>query len=493
MKVSIIAAVLSTAAFAHAENVPRAWGLKATRTQSVSLTAAATAVNAAPTVALNATVVNCFVTLPANPLSAEGLATPFILQPPCSQSVNGQQSFAEAAILDPATGALSIYHPLIIDAGTTPLAPNVVPNLPPNAMMALWFGFNGGVLQLQDANGLTTNTSPTLKNANCVNGLPGVAGDVFGQVSWCNAQAFFAAANKAIAAGLTVIPPLGTDTLGNPCPTSRSFEITDACPSDNVPTQYLLNPVTRQTSQDTVANRAANANATVINNASDEALLASIIDPLIGCTPFQAPSLDNPGVMSSALALSEIQANQLQAAPIGLVPLNDPDCLLTGAGTVSPQKTNAYRLGVNQPILSGNAAATVDPTGVTGALVPYCNNMVAGGPPFFAGFQNVFINQGTPAANVGNNLFTFLCERYLMSLTQLGCPPAAFQPVVCQVDGNGAATSCVITLNGTTTTNTTGTAMPSGIAAAPVTTSTVATTNTGFHHGWGHRHRKNKY
>ena len=77
--------------------------------------------------------------------------------------------------------------------------------------------------------------------------------------------------------------------------------------------------MTRQTSQDTVANRAANANATVINNASDEALLANIIDPLIGCTPFQAPSIDNPGVMSSALALSEIQANQLQAAPIGLV------------------------------------------------------------------------------------------------------------------------------------------------------------------------------
>ncbi|MCJ1434136.1 hypothetical protein MMC27_003502 [Xylographa pallens] len=493
MQLSLIVTLLSTAALAHAENAPRAWGLKATKTEPVSLTAAATAVGAAPTVALNATVVNCFVTLPTNILSAEGLATPFILQPPCSQSVAGQQSFAEATILDPATGALSVYHPLIMDAGTTPLAPNVVPQLPANAMIGLWFGFNGGVLQLQDANGLTTNTSPSLKGADCVNGLPGVVGDVFGQVSWCGAQAFFKAANTAIAAGLTVIPPLGTDTLGNPCPTSRSFEITDACPSDNVPTQYLLNPVTRQTSQDTVANRAANANATVINNASDEALLANIIDPLIGCTPFQAPSLDNPGVMSSALALSEIQANQLQAAPIGLVPLNDPDCLLTGAGTVSADKTNAYRLGVNQPITSGNAAATVDPTGVTGALVPYCNNMVLVGPPFFAGFQNVFINQGTPAANVGNNLFTFLCERYLMSLTQLVCPPAAFQPVVCQVDGNGAATSCVITLNGTTTTNTTGTAMPTGTAVAPVATTSTATTNTGFHHGWRHRHRKNKY
>ena len=172
MQLSLIAALLSTAALAHAENVPRAWGLKATSTEPISLTAAATAVNAAPTVALNATAVNCFVTLPANPLSAEGLSTPFILQPPCSQSVAGQQSFAEATVLDPATGALSVYHPLIMDAGTTPLAPNIVPQLPANAKVGLWFGFNGGVLQLQDANGLTTNTSPTLKGADCVNGLP---------------------------------------------------------------------------------------------------------------------------------------------------------------------------------------------------------------------------------------------------------------------------------------------------------------------------------
>lgn len=57
----------------------------------------------------------------------------------------------------------------------------------------------------------------------------------------------------------------------------------------------------------------------VINNASDEALLANILDPLIGCKPFQAPNLDNLGTMSNALALSELQAAHLQAAPVGLV------------------------------------------------------------------------------------------------------------------------------------------------------------------------------
>ena len=157
---------------------------------------------------------------------------------------------------------------------------------------------------------------------------------------------------------------------------------------------------------------------------------------------------------------------------------------------MSPEKTNAYRLGVNQPVVSGSTSATVDPTGVTGALVPYCNGMVEVAPPFLAGFQNTFINQMTPDAAVGTNLFTFLCERYLMSLMQLTCPPAAFQPVVCQLNGAGAASSCVITLNGTTTTNTT-TVMPTGTLSTSAVTSTATTTTT--HHRGGHKHRKNKY
>jgi hypothetical protein len=412
------------------------------KTTATSGTTSATTTTAAT--ALNATVLDCFLTLPNDPLSATGLSTPFLLSAPCSQTVATQQSFAEAAIYDPATGDITIYHPLVLDAGKTAGAPPVVPTLPAGAVVALWFGFNGGVLQLLDVNGQDTNASPVLKGAECINGLAGVQGDVFGQVSWCNAQPWFEAANAGIAAGKTVIPDLGVDNLGNPCPTSRSFEITDACPSDNVPTQYLLLS-DGSTAQDTAANRAANPTAEVINNASDEALLTNIINPLIGCTSFVAPYVDNPGTSGPALALSELQANAKQAAPIGLVPLNDPDTLLTNGGTVSTDKTNQYRLGVNQPVVSAGANS--------GALVPYCNDMVAVAPLFFKGFENVFITQTTPAATVGNNLFTFLCERYLMSLTQLTCPPAAVQPVVCQVDGTGAATSCVITLANTTSTS----------------------------------------
>lgn len=391
--------------------------------------------------------------VPTDPLSATGLSTPYILQAPCSMAVATQQAFAEAAVFDPATNTISIYHPLIINAGTQPAAAPVVPTIPAGATVGLWFGFNGGVLKLVDANGLDTNNSPALKGSNCINGLAGVQNDVFGQVSWCNAQEFFAAAN----AGALTIPPLGTDSNGVPCPTSRSFEITDACPSDNVPTQYLLLS-NGQTAQDTAANRAANPTAEVINNASDEALLANIIDPLIGCTPFLGASLDNPGTMVPALALSEIQASNLQQAPIGLVPLNDPDTLLTNGATVSTAKTNEYRLGVNQPVVAaGNDS---------GALVPYCNSMLSVAPTFFANNQAKFIGQTTPAACVGNNLFTFMCQRFITSLTQLTCPVAQeVNPVVCQQDGNGVATSCTINLKATATAATGGTGTAAAVGA----------------------------
>lgn len=405
----------------------------------------ATAVTASQTAAiLNATVADCFITLPANPLTAAGLSTPFLLQAPCSMSVGTQQAFAEAAIFDPATGAISIYHPLVSDANKAVAAAPVVPAIPAGAVVALWFGFNGGNLVLLDANGKDSNNSPSLKGANCINGLPGAQGDVFGQVSWCNAEAWFAAANAGVSSGKTVIPDLGVDSLGNACPTSRSFAITDACPSDNVPTQYLLLP-NGQIAQDTAANRAANPGATVINNASDEALLTNILDPLIGCTPFVAASLTDPGAKVPALALSELQASAKQQAPVGLVPINDPDCLLTASGATSIAKTNVYRLGVGQPIVAAGAN--------DGTLVPYCQNMVSVQPPFLKGFQAKLSAQASPDTGVGSNLFTFLSNRYLMSLTQLTCPPTAipFQPVVCALDGNGAAQSCVITLtNGTT-------------------------------------------
>ena len=390
---------------------------------------------------LNPNAMNCQVVLPSNALTAEGLATPWKLLPPCSQAVGGQQAFAEAAVID-SNGQISIYHPLIIDQAKSPQAAPVVPNLGSGSQVALFFGFNGGVLTLVDSNGQDSNTSPVLKNLQCVNGLPGVQGDVFGQVSWCNTERFWNAANTAVGNGQLQVPPLGTDDLGKQCPSSRSFEIIDQDQSDNLPTKYLLLS-DGSTVQFTAANQAKFSTATEIDNASDESLIADFVDPVIGCTPFQVDSIDDPGTKVSSLATQELQALIYQQEPIALIPLNDPDTLLTSSQSQSTAKTNVYRLGVNQPEL-GTGSNTDE-----GSPVNYCNNLAKFQPPFLAAFQDKFTNAMTPDDGIGNNLFTFLANRFLQSFPNLGCQNQNL-PVKCTLDGNGAATACTIVASNTT-------------------------------------------
>jgi hypothetical protein len=279
---------------------------------------------------LNPNAMNCQVVLPSNALTAEGLSTPWELLPPCSQAVSTQQSFAEAAVID-SNGQISIYHPLIIDKGKTPQAAPIVPRLDSGSQVALFFGFNGNVLTLVDSNGQDTNTSPTLGRLRCVNGLTGVQGDVFGQVSWCNTEPFWKATNAAVESGQLQIPALGTNGIGKPCLSARSFEIIDQDQSDNLPTKYLLLS-DGSTVQFTAANQAKFSTATEIDNASDESLIADFVDPAIGCTPFKVDSIDDPGAQVASLATNELQALFTQQEPVALIPLNDPDTLLTASG-----------------------------------------------------------------------------------------------------------------------------------------------------------------
>ena len=395
------------------------------------------------TAALDPNASDCKLVIPANALTAEGLSTPWILLPPCSQTQGGQQSFAEAAVID-ASGQISIYHPLIIDQGKTPAAAPVVPNLGDGAQVALFFGFNGNSLTLVDSNGKDTNNSPDLASIKCVNGLPGVQGDLFGQVSWCNTDAFWNAANAGVASGKTVVSPLGQNSLGGDCLSSRSFQVIDQDQSDNLPTQYLLMP-DGSTMQFTAANKAKFPQATVIDNASDEALIDLILDPVIGCTTYKVPSLDDPGAMVGSLATQELQASIFQKEPIALIPLNDPDTVLTSDGSESADKTNAYRIGVNMPLLGADSTTTDDGSGAT-----YCDNMIVVQAPFLAQFQTALTAAATPDDTVGNNLFTFLANRYLQSITNLGCINTNI-PITCVLDANQVATSCTISASGTGT------------------------------------------
>lgn len=154
----------------------------------------------------------CALVVPNNPLTAAGLSTPFLLKSPCSQIIPGSETFVEASIYDPATNTISVYHPLVIDYGTTPAKAPVVPSLPANATVALWFGTNAaGLILIGD-----------VKNATCVNGYTQNAQlSIFGQFAYCNAQQFFQASQNVS------IPALGNATDGKVCPTVRDFFIVD--------------------------------------------------------------------------------------------------------------------------------------------------------------------------------------------------------------------------------------------------------------------------
>ena len=155
-------------------------------------------------------------------------------------------------------------------------------------MATIDFGFNGTDLTQVGA------TANALRQGNCVNGQ---AGSVFGQVSFCNGTNFFNEAFLLERQGKLTVPSEGTSGkivasggklgTGQDCPTMRNFDMVDQDPSDNVTTEYLLNPATGQTAQDTTANAGNIAGATMLANGSDNTLLDAFLDPTLGCTPFR--------------------------------------------------------------------------------------------------------------------------------------------------------------------------------------------------------------
>ena len=395
------------------------------RTPATSISKSALGPRATPTVspAPARTNVDCGLIVPPNPLSASGLATPYQLTGPdgndaaarhCTQSAPDAQAFVQATILDPATGRLWVYQPLVVTQGSAPAVAPVRPQLPRQAIVNLMVGYNGDNLYLIGAG------PQTLTRASCVNGLPD---SVFGQVSYCNSAAFYAAAYQAIANGRLRVPDSGRSPLtGQRCPTTRSFDLVDQDPSDNVTSSYLLTADGR-TAQDNGANRAALPGALPIDNGSDNRLLDNFVLPALGCTPFTAPDLSNAGRPGTSQTLDELSAAVNQRDPVALVPESDP--MTMTADGLSAGKTDLYRAGVGQPLLPVGQGRSVPLPGPDGqqADTPanFCANMLNIQTAFIAANQARFAAVPSPVPLTGSNLFTFLAARLSASFANLGC------------------------------------------------------------------------
>jgi hypothetical protein len=380
---------------------------------------------------------NCTIIVPSHALSATGLSTPYQLVATdptagdCHEANVDQSAFVQAAILDPATGQISVYNPLVLDQGATPAVPPVIPTLPANAIVALWFGYNGDVLTLSGAQ------DGVLAAAQCVNGLPG---DNFGQYAYCNAPAFFKAAHRAIRRGQLTIPPLGTAVDGLPCPSVRDFYVVDQDQSDNLPLSYLITD--SGMAQRTQANIAAFPSATTLGNPSDNRLVDVALDGALNCTPWKAPDLADPGQMVPALPLNELQARAYQRSPIALVPLGDPMSLSTGKASLV--KTNLYRQGVDQPaVWWADQASTAR----------YCRQMVRIAPSRMTLDEAYLMPDAThptrglsPDPGAADSLYTFLAQRFVASYDILNCEGLLGlpDPVSVTADANGIVTGATI-------------------------------------------------
>ncbi len=427
----------------------------------VVLALIASAVIILPRLSSHAAAVNgdCTLIVPSKPLSAQGLATPYQLvatdpaNGPCNESNKAQAAFVQGAVIDPATGQISIYNPLVIDQGTQPAIAPAVPQLPANGIVALWFGSNGNTLILQDMNG-------SLRQGRCVDG---VRGSIFGQFSYCNAPAFFRAANQAIRAGKLVPPALGMGQDGLPCPTTRDFSIVDQDQSDNVTTTYLIT-ASDQVAQNNQANAAA-LGGQVQKNGSDERLL-TLVDSALGCNPWMAPDLADPGQMLPSLPLNELQAAAHQARPVARVPEGDPMVLTNNQPDLN--KLNAYRRGVDQ-----------SPVGTLGATstTTYCKHLLAIGPTRIQ--LDMQLTQGRPSPDpaAANSLFTFLTQRFDASYGANGLNCVGLlnvpDPITVTTDANGVAIDATFNAGNTDTQN-----QNTNPAAGAVTTPTSGATTT---------------
>ena len=344
----------------------------------------------------------CTLTVPSNPLTATGLATPYLLAGtsggvPCHEATTTQAAFVQAAALNPNTGQIAIYNPLVIDRGTRPAAAPVVPTLPTGAVVALWFGSNANGLMLRSA------TQNTLTSAQCVNGL---GQSVFGQMAYCNAPTFFSMANHLIASGKLTIPALGAGRDGLTCPTVRDFSIVDQDQSDNVTTSYLVAKNGR-IAQNTAANQTTLAHSVTLGNGSDNGLLAVALDGALGCTPWRAPDLADPDAMIPALPLDELQAAKYQSSPVAFVPDADPMTLVNGHPNL--EKQNLYRVGVDQSAVGSASQAKQD-------QITYCRDILSVAPTRLQADRAWTSVAASPNPAMANTLFTFLAARLSATL-----------------------------------------------------------------------------
>jgi hypothetical protein len=227
---------------------------------------------------------------------------------------------------------------------------------------------------------------------------------------------------------------------GRPCPTVRDFFAVDQDQSDNLPTSYLM--TSDGMAQRTQANMSRYPDALTLGNPSDNRLVDVALDGALGCTPWKAADLADPGQMVPALPLNELQARAKQGFPVALVPAGDPMVLSNGSRDLV--KVNAYRRGVDQPPVAWSFQADT---------ARYCRNMLRMAPARMMQDQALLMPDAahptrglSPDPGAADSLFTFLAQRFVASYDILGCESLLHvkDPIALTINADGITTGAVL-------------------------------------------------
>jgi hypothetical protein len=155
----------------------------------------------------------------------------------------------------------------------------------------------------------------------------------------------------------------------------------------------------------------------------------------MGCKPWTAPDLADPGSMVSALPLNELQARMTQPAPVAIVPGGDPMTLVNG--NLSLTKTNLYRQGADMP--TGNSYFDVD-------SARYCRQLLRIAPQRMLANQKALSAFATPDTGAANALYTFLAQRFVATYQLLDCATLVNEsdPVSVTLNGQGVAVRAAV-------------------------------------------------
>jgi hypothetical protein len=338
--------------------------------------------------------------VPNEPLTPQGLMTPYVLNGPnCDEANPVNARFVHGVVVNINTGQLFIYNPLVISAGMAVVSnPAPVNFTLPDHVVGLWFGSNSNFLTLSNDIGVA--------NGRCVTGPQG---SPFGQFAWCNADRFWMTVNQLIQQGKITVPPLGNALDNQPCPTLRDFFIIDMDPDDGVQTLYSVTTL-NQVIQKTQNNMKMFQIKTDLANDGDNRLLTKFVNPAIGCNTLMIPDAADPGMNRPSDVMNIIQAMLVQGPPIAFTPNTDP--MITTNGQPDLLKMNLYRLGVDQPqaaVFGGDN----DPAA-------FCRNYATIAVPRFKSLNAQLKNFMSPAAGFAT-LFDFMKARAMTTYAALNC------------------------------------------------------------------------